>query len=186
MLDFLQNEGYIIKISDTYGTHINICNYDTYQTPDTYRADTGETQVQRLCNGSATQVRTNNNDNNDNNVKNDKKYSPNSFEIRMSELLYNLILERNPKQKKPDMQKWAVFIDRMKRLDNRTEEEIEGAIRWCQNDEFWQNNILSTDKLKKQFDKLYLRAKGGKTRQGIDESELREAARIIANDPDLK
>ena len=71
MLDFLQNEGYIIKISDTYGTHINICNYDTYQTPDTYRADTGETQVQRLCNGSATQVRTNNNDNNDKNAKND-------------------------------------------------------------------------------------------------------------------
>jgi phage replication O-like protein O len=87
-----------------------------------------------------------------------KLFSPNSDEFRMSELLFNLIQERNPNHKKPDMQKWALHIDNMIRLDNRSVEDIEKIIRWCQENEFWQNNILSTSRLKKQYDTLWLKS----------------------------
>ena len=90
--------------------------------------------------------------------KKETKASPNPDGIRMSELLFNLIQERNPNHKKPDMQKWALHIDNMIRLDNRSVEDIEKIIRWCQEDEFWQNNILSTGSLRKQYDTLWLKA----------------------------
>ena len=44
----------------------------------------------------------------------------------------------------------------MIRLDKRSVDDIEAVIRWCQQDDFWHKNILSTDKLRKQFDKLYM------------------------------
>jgi hypothetical protein len=113
------------------------------------------------------------------NVKNDNKYSPTSFEVRMSELLYSLIKERNPNHKRPNFQNWAEHIDKMKRIDKRTESEIEGAIRWSQQDNFWKNNILSTDKLRKQYDKLYLRAKNEKD-NGSNGATGSELAEIVA------
>ena len=55
------------------------------------------------------------------NPKKDKKYSPNSIEFELSSRLLNSIVKRNPKHKKPDLQKWALHIDRAMRLDGRTE-----------------------------------------------------------------
>ncbi len=77
-------------------------------------------------------------------------------------LLDSLIRERNPKQKKltsSNEQTWAKHIDRLIRLNKQTVGDIEKVIRWCQADDFWQNNILSTAKLRKQFDALTLRMK---------------------------
>ena len=88
-------------------------------------------------------------------VKN--SYSLNSDEFRLSELLLNLILERRNSFKKPDLHKWARHIDLMIRLDGRSREEIERVIRWCQSDPFWQKNILSTGKLRNQFDQLAMK-----------------------------
>ena len=45
----------------------------------------------------------------------------------------------------------------MIRLDNRSAARIEEVLRWSQSDPFWQNNILSTEKLRKQFDQLELK-----------------------------
>lgn len=71
MLQVLKEQDYIKILSDTYGTHISICNYDTYQNPETYKSDATETEVKRVCNGSETEVSINNNDNNDNNENNE-------------------------------------------------------------------------------------------------------------------
>src|SRR3990167_8712218 len=106
------------------------------------------------------QIDTNNNDNNDNNDnKKIKTFSPNSNELRLSELLLSLVLKRNANHKKPNLQVWAKDIDIMIRLDNRDPIEIEKVILWCQEDTFWQNNILSTKKLRVQFDQLIFRSK---------------------------
>jgi hypothetical protein len=86
-----------------------------------------------------------------------KTYSSDSVEIGFSKLLLDLILSRNPKFKKPDLQKWAIHIDRAIRLDNRTPEELQKVIEWCQADDFWQNNILSTKKLRDQFDQIFMK-----------------------------
>lgn len=42
--------------------------------------------------------------------------------------------------------------------DRRTEEEVHGAIEWCQADEFWRSNVLSMPKLREKFDQLRLQA----------------------------
>ncbi len=90
-------------------------------------------------------------------------YSPNSDEFTLSELLLKLILGRKPDFKEPNLQFWGGHIDRMIRLDNRKPARIREIIQWCQSDDFWQNNILSTAKLRKQFDKLELRAQSERT-----------------------
>ena len=86
-----------------------------------------------------------------------KNYSPNSDEYQTSELLFSLIQQRDPRAKSPDYQKWAVHVDRLIRLDKRSPEQIKVVVNWCQNDDFWKNNILSTEKLRKQFTQLVLK-----------------------------
>lgn len=47
MLCDLEELGVIKKISDTFGTHINIVNYNTYQSSDIYNSDNDETTVRQ-------------------------------------------------------------------------------------------------------------------------------------------
>ena len=77
--------------------------------------------------------------------------------INLSNILLDFILKRKVDFKLPDLNKWAESIDLMIRLDNRPIEEIKKVIIWCQQDSFWQNNILSTAKLRKQYDQLVLK-----------------------------
>jgi len=85
------------------------------------------------------------------------KFETTSDEFRLSQLLLNLIQKRKPKFKQPDIGKWAKHIDLMIRVDKREVTNIETVINWCQQDEFWQNNILSTNKLREQFDQLSMK-----------------------------
>ena len=79
--------------------------------------------------------------------------------LRLAEYLLLKIIKRKPDFKKPNLKKWVIHVDRMIRLDHRRPETIERVIDWCQQDGFWQNNILCTEKLRKQFDKLELQMK---------------------------
>lgn len=97
-----------------------------------------------------------------NKIKLNNKYSPNSVEFKLANLLLDLILIRNPTYKKPDVLQWTTHIDKMMRLDKREAGDIEQVIRWCQSSvskesRFWNNNILSTEKLRSQFDQLKMK-----------------------------
>ena len=90
----------------------------------------------------------------------------------LATLLLKLILKRKADFKKPDLKKWAKHIDSMMRIDKRKPEKIEQVIRWSQADTFWQNNILSTSSLRKQFDQLELKMmKGAKKNAKITKQE---------------
>lgn len=91
--------------------------------------------------------------------KNIKTFSEQSPEVELSKLLFNLILNNNPIAKQPNFQSWAKHIDLMIRIDNRSIDDIKGAIIFSQQDSFWHTNILSTEKLRKQFDQLLLKAR---------------------------
>jgi hypothetical protein len=130
-----QNEKGMIRFIDSKGLQI---------APERKRNESG-TKTERSWNAT-----------NDPNPKPNKKYSSDSAEIGLSTLLLNLIFKRNAKFKKPNLQKWAKHVDLAMRLDGRTTQELEAIIRWCQADAFWQNNILSTEKLRSQFDKLWM------------------------------
>jgi hypothetical protein len=71
--------------------------------------------------------------------------------------LFNHILKNNPKAKTPNLQLWAKHIDLSLRVDGRTADDLKAVIAWCQKDTFWMNNILSTQTLRKQFDKLWMK-----------------------------
>jgi len=85
------------------------------------------------------------------------KFSDESIEFLLASELYNLILDNNPKFKTPNLQSWAKSIDLMIRADKRNATEIREVIRWCQKDNFWQGNILSTNKLREKYDQLTMK-----------------------------
>ena len=95
------------------------------------------------------------------NEKNEKKYTSDSDEYRLAALLIGKIIENNPTHKftslsEKDLEtqthKYSAEVDRMIRLDSRTPGQIEFLIDWCQQDDFWQGNILSMKKLRQKFD----------------------------------
>ena len=53
MLKVLTQQGYINMKTDTYGTHISICNYGKYQDKETYK----RTRMERGWNGDGTIIR---------------------------------------------------------------------------------------------------------------------------------
>lgn len=77
-----------------------------------------------------------------------------AYAQELARLLWELIRSNNPSAREPNLEAWARTFDRMVRLDGRDPQEIEYVIRWCQADEFWFANILSADKLRKQYDQL--------------------------------
>ena len=72
MLKYLQEQGYIELLPDTYGTHVKVLNYTDYQDPETYKPNKCETSVKRVRNKCETSVKTNKNGNIGKNGNNDK------------------------------------------------------------------------------------------------------------------
>lgn len=88
-----------------------------------------------------------------------KKSNFEMCDIEMSKRLLTKILNNTPTFKEPNIEMWAGHIRLMRTIDNRTQEQIEYVIDWCQKSTFWQANILSTSKLRKQFDTLVAQIK---------------------------
>ena len=88
-----------------------------------------------------------------------KRYVEGEDPFDLATYLWEYIQENNEKAKPPDLQKWAASIDRLLRIDKRYPGEVAAIISWAQHDDFWMANILSPDKLRKQYDRLYLEAK---------------------------
>lgn len=158
LLTKLENEHQIEQQKCTQSRLITITNWEDYQNSKQQMDNDWTTNGQR--------VDTNKNGKHNKHGKNDKVYSQNSDEFRLSKLLFDLIRTRKPNYKNKIktekqivslMQEWSVHIDRQIRIDGRTPEQIEKVIHWCQEDDFWQNNILSTQKLREQIDNLELR-----------------------------
>ena len=88
-------------------------------------------------------------------------------ELSESERLANLLADLialNGSRRPTVTRTWITTIDRMLRLDGRTEDEVEAAMRWAQADDFWASNILSPDKLRKHFDRMRLQAGRSRSR----------------------
>jgi len=100
------------------------------------------------------------------NVKNEKKnnlFVETSNEFQLSKYLFELIRKNNPKAKEPNFQTWSKQFDLMIRVDKREVQEIKNLINWSQNDSFWYKNILSPQKLRKQYDQLIVKMYDDKT-----------------------
>ncbi len=85
------------------------------------------------------------------------KYGDDSPYMKLAVRLYEHIKQRNPKQKKPNWQTWADDFRKIVEIDKRDTDELIKVLDWCQQDDFWQNNVLSPAKLRKQYDQLFLK-----------------------------
>lgn len=100
-------------------------------------------------------------------IREDKISSEPKGSSQMSLLLEKRMKDHNPSAK-INTKGWDETFDKMIRIDKRTEQEILDMINFVQDDDFWYANILSADKLRKQWDKLYLKKKGVQAKDNID------------------
>ncbi|MBO7695661.1 MAG: phage replisome organizer N-terminal domain-containing protein [Methanobrevibacter sp.] len=114
------------------------------------------------CNVSVTQENKREIENKNNKFK---YICPESKEL--CELLINYCKRDNPNFSKTvdQINKWTNAIGAIHFLDNYTWEDIKKVIDFAKNDGFWNSNILSGDKLRKQMEQLYVKAKGKNQQQ---------------------
>ena len=100
----------------------------------------------------------------------ERKYRNSPEAHALALLLKNEILKKYPNNlganKKDCVERWAIDIDKMIRLDNRSVQAIRNAILWALNDDFWQRNIWSGANLRKHYDKLEADAKRNYLKKG--------------------
>jgi hypothetical protein len=104
-------------------------------------------------------------------IKPEKKFAEDSLEIKISQYLFEQIKKNDPKAKQPDFQKWAIYIDKLMRIDKRTKDEIGKVLQWIQtykgtNGFTWKANILSTKKLHEKFTTLWTQMNEGTNGKG--------------------
>lgn len=78
-------------------------------------------------------------------------------DVRLAEWIFARILGMHPKHRRPDIESWARDVRLMRERDGRTRREIAALFDWANRDAFWRNNILSTSKLRNQWDQLVIR-----------------------------
>jgi len=164
----LRQWGFAVFKPTTRGTVATLCDTRIYDINEV-QSDKQKTNERQT---GDKQTSTNKKEKNE---KNEKKYSPHSDEWRFAELLAQLIVERKPDFRRPELGQWAGEIDRMIRLDGRSPERIEAVIRWYVRDPFWSVNILSAAKLRKHFDRLELQMAGSVPKESLRERMARLA-----------
>lgn len=90
-------------------------------------------------------------------------FTEESFEMQCVNSLVQSCLRQFPGAKVPttaaEKSEWCVHVERMKRLDGRSEADIQDALQFAIQDPFWQTNIRSTKKLREKFETLILQAR---------------------------
>lgn len=94
-------------------------------------------------------------------------------DFELAEWIMKGVRRIKPDMKIPNMVTWAEDCRKMRVLDNRTPRQIAEVFKWANNDHFWQTNVLSPAKLRKQFDQLEIKSKQvtRNDRQAIDHND---------------
>lgn len=168
----LEQDSMITAKRDSKISIITILNYDQYQ--DSSDVDnTANKTAKHTADRQQTRQQTDTNKNDKNEKKKDISFVEGSTELRLATYLFNCIRLNRPEFKQPDLQAWARHVDLMLRLDKRDPEHVREIIKWCQADNIpqestgfcWAVNILSTLKLRKQFDQLAIKMEAARVRR---------------------
>jgi len=155
ILDWLEKQE-MIQIERGEGnrqyTLVTLINWESYQVKED-ESNSKETEDKQSAD-------INNNDKNDNNDKKKdtlrSKYKFETHHMKLAELLFKKIQENNPNAKEPNYESWANTFRLMMERDKKAGKEIQNLIIFSQQHHFWYKNILSADKLRKQYDRLLL------------------------------
>ena len=77
-----------------------------------------------------------------------------SPDYKLASFMFEKILTVAPLTKQPDFNKWSNTIRLIREKDKIPITQITEIFLWANQDSFWQTNILSPDKLRKQIPKL--------------------------------
>ncbi|HQT91375.1 MAG TPA: hypothetical protein PL001_05035 [Candidatus Kryptobacter bacterium] len=177
-LVLLEKLGILSRSVSRRFTVVTVNNYSRYQDNPNQADPLSDSLVSHPCPTSVPLVSTNKNNKNEKNDKKKRKvFSFDSIEYELSQLLLTEIrkndgnfLVSNPTAEAPSLQRWALQIDRLIRLDHRPPEEIRQVIVFAQTSSFWRSNILSAQKLREKYTTLLLQMKSQ-----LDESSHRPA-----------
>lgn len=101
-----------------------------------------------------------------------KEYRLGDFEYQCVEMLIQSCMSVFPGSKVPktesEKEKWAIEIERMKRLDGRSEADIIEALTYATTDVFWKSNIRSTKKFREKFETLIIQSREKKNGQRVN------------------
>jgi len=159
-LKLLEKDGMIIQQAGHLTSVISICNYTTYQDSASVNGTTNSTSGGTTGGQQAghskefkNEKKNNTSEETEGDVKNicDK-------DVELAEWIYDKILIRIPKTKKPNFNKWADTVRLMRQQDKFTHREIAEVFKWANNDGFWGGIILSPTNLRKQFAQLHAKA----------------------------
>ncbi|KIN42394.1 hypothetical protein B4070_4266 [Bacillus subtilis] len=150
-LKSLENDGEITtKLTDS-GTLFTVVNYASYQG---LQGSENEIVAQkRHTDGTPTAQK-------EEPKPKKKRYVYDEKQMALAGLLWKKVKVNAPDMKEPNMESWANTIRLMMQQDERTGKDIQEVILWATSHEFWHKNILSADKLRKQYDKLSVQMKG--------------------------
>ena len=109
-------------------------------------------------------------------------------EVGITSFFFEKLKEINPKIRLPNMKSWGKEMERLKRVDKRSEEEIKQVIEYIvhqhknpKNEFTWSKAVASPDKLRKHFAKIWLEmtsAKSPAPKMAIIETNKKMALRI--------
>jgi len=115
-------------------------------------------------------------------IKNDKECKeinnnicPEKYKFSGQDKILASYLKYLIKNNKPDykfsnncVERWANEVRLMRERDKRDHDRIKKVMEFALNDDFWKYNILSMEKLRKQFDRLEMQMNKGKKKSFID------------------
>jgi hypothetical protein len=166
-LVLLEKLGILSRSVSRRFTVVTVNNYSRYQDKPNQADPLPDSFVSHPCPTPVPLVSTNKNNKN---VKNNKNkiivFSFDSVGYELSKFLLEEIrkndenfLRNGPIAEEALLQRWALHIDRLVRLDHRPPEEIREVIVFAQKNFFWRSNILSGQKLREKYTTLLLQMK---------------------------
>ena len=154
-----KNESIDIKSNNKFSV-VTIVNWELYQS----EKKNIDSKTDNKSTTNRQQIDTNKNDNNDNNIlpsekeaKKDSKikktFNQDDKEYKLANYLSKQIAKRLdvPLKDEATLQRWAVEFERMVRIDGYDIDDIKDVLVFSQRDPFWQTNIMSAGKFRKQY-----------------------------------
>lgn len=87
------------------------------------------------------------------------KFKSNTAQKLLATEIFNLVKTLNPSMKDPNLDSWGNTIRLMVEQDKRILPEIRELFAWANKHDFWHQNILSPESLRKQWDKVTVQRK---------------------------
>lgn len=82
------------------------------------------------------------------------KFKYNDEQMRFASWFYDRVKLVAPSTKEPNLKSWANTARLMNEQDGISLRDMAEVFNWANTDDFWSTNILSPDKLRKQYSKL--------------------------------